>query len=236
MNFDSTTYLAYSLKDKLNLSDTKIKNCIYLLKGVAIEFGSIKYDKENDMLTIDATFPDSEIEIEKIIIRKNGEMFINSTLKELIINAEYCYFRPEKHYSIILDDTNNKLSGIYYYNPTVFNSQDGKFHGMYSYYDAKTLKAIEEYCMSTSDQNEITLHDIIGYNSEKIDELGFVPDIEKWDNRETSNEETTDEEKFRNINKDLREFCYIILMKELSDFHQEYSSLNYPVNPLSYKR
>lgn len=234
MNFDSTTYLAYNLKDKLNLEISAIDNCIKLLDGTIINPGSIKYDEEKREISFSATLPDNEMIMKKIIIDRSGEIHINLSLKNLLINVEYGLYTFTKRYSLLCDEKGKKYSGIYYYDDLVFRGiKDCNFDGMYSYYDAETLKTLENKYMPEFMEKGITLDSVLGNNSETINNLGFVPDLTKWENRHKNKDENDKRNVYEKLNDEIKALNYNQIIEKLSNFHQEYTS---SINPVTYKK
>lgn len=227
MQFDSTAYLIFNLKDKLNLNETYIENCVRFLNGFVIKPGSIKYDENGNSLTLSMSLPNSEMLVYGVTIDPCEGIIISLSINGIIINILYKIYNPSVYYSILSNDENNHNFGIYYYNPSVFDSNVGRFKGQYTFYDASTLKTIiDSYDLIPSVN---VLINLIGTNSEKINNLGFVPDITIWE-EESSNEKSSDEKIIDDINNKIRTINYDSIMDKLSTFSKEYESVNKPIS------
>ena len=215
MNFDSTAYLAYSLKDKFQLEDVHINKCIDVLNGLVIKPGSIKFNEEESIITLTAFVPNSELIIRNITIKQRGPIQINAILRNITINVEHNIYVSGKEYSIIFDDESSKSSGIYYYD-RAFDGYD--FKGRYSYYDFETLKTIKEFYMPEFSEKVNNSNSLIGYNQDGINKLGFTPDIIKWEDKENEDQKNG-----------LTKINYDDIIEKLSNFQEEYSSSMVPV-------
>ncbi len=231
MQFDSTMYLMYYLKEKTKLEESYIENCFRFLAGFVIEPGSIKYDEESNLLTLSMSLPNSDLKIHRVIINpKEYQILISASIQDIIISIQYSLFMPKVCYSILFDKENNSCSGIYYYNPDVFATLNGKYmhRGQYAYYDANTLKIIQDLYLLNQSKNDLI--DLIGTTSEKITNLGFVPDITIWEEKQSSDKERSHGEIIDDINKMTREINYNDIIEKLSKFSKEHESSNEPIS------
>ena len=177
------------------------------------------------------SLPNSDLKIHGVIIDpKELRILISASIQDIIINIQYDFFMPKVYYSILFDKENNSCSGIYYYNPEVFTSLNGNYmhRGQYAYYDADTLKIIQDSYLLNQSKNDLI--DLIGTTSEKITNLGFVPDITIWEEEQSSDKKRSDKEKIADINKMTREINYNDIIEKLSKFSKENESNNEPIS------
>lgn len=217
MKFDSTAYLVASLKEKLKFSEEYINYCIRILNGFVIKPGSIKYDENNETLTLNVTLPNSELRVSKITISNSG-IYMKLYSKDITININCAIYMQKVQLSILIDSEKNNCSGIYYYDSSVLNVNGGDLErcGMYSYYDAGTLKVINESYLLDYVRLEMTLNDLVGYKPEKINTLGFIPDVTELVKKNSDEKHCSSEQFADNINMGLVAFNYDDIINMLS--------------------
>lgn len=225
MQFNSTTYLVFNLRDKLKLDQNDIKKYVRFLNGFFIKPGSMKYNEDGKALTFSMSLPDNEEVLYGVTINSNGEIMISFSIRDIIINILCKTYVPEMSYSILIEDENNHNSGIYYYRTKAFAPHTGRYKGQYTFYDAVTLKTIRDSSDLVLSANGLV--DLIGTSPEKIDNMGFVPDITKWENE--SSGEKGGGEAIDDINNKIRAINYDSIMGLLSTFTENYESVNAPV-------
>ena len=228
MKFDSTAYLTFSLKEKLKFDDKITDYCIRILSGFVIQPGSIKYDTDNKLLTLMATLPNNELEVSKVIISYFGiNMKFHVKGKAITINLNCEVYSQRLQLSIlinsIISDEKNS-NGIYYYDSTAFNTTQCDWQGLLSYYDAETLKVIEDVYLIDFIHNNLTLNDIIGYKSDKINEFGFVPDDVEWSVSKINKNSCSSDEFANIINNKIMTFNYEEFMDSISKFSKRSST------------
>lgn len=175
MKFDSTAYLKYFLKDKMRIPDEYIDYCCMLLNGFIIRPGSIKYDDENKLLTLNMAIPNSELWISKAVIT-DQTINLKLSIKDAVINVNCGIYSQTVKLSMIINYNDNPNKGIYYYDSRAFNVKEVNYQGMFSYYDAETLKVINDVYNKEFLRLGVSIEDAIGVEERKINELGFVAD------------------------------------------------------------
>ena len=198
-----------SILKKLSIESEYIENCLRLLNGIEIDFTSVNYYEDYRKLTIDGTIPNSEINISKITIDRNYGIYINLSIKDILINAKCSIYWPKVYYSVLCTNENNENMGIYYYNPSEFNEENNNFQECYLYYDSEVLKKL----------NNPYINYLVGYTQENFDNLGISQNKTIWRKYKSEiadNPECTNEEMAEIINNELISLNYDNIMEMLS--------------------
>lgn len=219
MQFNSTAYLVFNLEKKLNYNRETIKHFLNFFRGFGVKPGSIKFDENGNFLTLSMSLPDNDAVEYGVTINNKEEIMITLTINGIIINIFCIVYAPHLQYSMLIDGENERNSGIYYYDSKVFDDVSFGYKEQYAFYDAEVLKIIK----SLGD-----LTNAIGTSSENINNLGFTPDLIKWEDESSGHK--SDAEVISGFNEKIRAINYDSIMALVATFDETYESVNEPIS------
>jgi len=227
MKFDSTAYLVFYLKEKLNYTNEIINCCIGILDGFSIQPGSIKYDENSNLITLSLFLPNSELNISKVAIAGTRINMLLS-VRDTTINLNCESYGRQVQASALINSFENNCAGIYYYDSRVMNIDHPNYayQGLISYYDIETLNTIKnEYLHNMG----INLNGLVGYKQDRIKTLGFVPDVTEWKESAFNKKDFSYSDFAMKINNQLKDFNYDSFMDSLVKFAKKPETVINPV-------
>lgn len=219
MKFDSKTYLMSSIKTTLYYNEEYYAG---ILDGFDIVPGSIQYDKKKELLTLQASLPNSELKVRDIAISQTKGICMRFSVKDLDFNVNFSTIIGDIRYSVINQNEENNCAGIYYYDSSVLDKSKFKMRGSHSFYDAQTLKTLCDSYLSGVSALGITLQEVVDYTPEKIESLGFVPDVHLWEDIEFH--QRTFVEVATDFNTQLKEINYDDVMNKIKSISEKIDS------------
>lgn len=223
MKFNSTTYLFYILRNKLNLDTKTAENCLRLLNGFIVIPSSIEFDKNFEILLFRAQLPHSKFLPSEVTISKKRGLCIYGQLadyRSVIMALNFSITTASSSSVMILED-GTSYSGIYYhYSDAAL--KDGKYMEKHSFYDAGVLREVK----MISRRESININDLIGNNPNMINNFGFMPDAEFIEGK--PGVEVV--ERANKINRIIRRMDYSYVIKQASKLKPTDYDSNSPIS------
>lgn len=175
VKFDSTLYLSNFLIENTSWSPKILENCMKILNGFVVIPNSLVYDDNTGTISLKAKIPNSQFCPSEISINDSSGIDIYGVIADypktaLHLNISIDSFRSR---SVLLIHDETPSAGIYYHQSTVFD-KNIPVEEKLTFYDKYALQAIQNYTIQIGS----TLEETIKTTSEKLYQIGLVPDKE----------------------------------------------------------